>query len=43
MNKSTTTYVGLDIHKDSVDIATCGAARSAKPGHLGSVGGGLDQ
>jgi transposase len=25
-----------------VDIATCGAARAAKPEHLGSVGGGLD-
>ncbi len=42
MSKSTTTYVGLDVHKDSVDIATCGAARAAKPEHLGSVGGGLE-
>lgn len=42
MSKSTTVYVGLDVHKDSVDIATCGAARAAKPEHLGSVGGGLE-
>ena len=42
MSESTTVYVGLDVHKDSVDIATCGAARAAKPEHLGSVGGGLE-
>jgi hypothetical protein len=42
MSKSTTIYVGLDVHKDSVDIATCGAARAAKPEHLGTVGGGLE-
>lgn len=42
MSKSTTLYVGLDVHKDSIDIATCTGAREAKPEHLGTVGGGLE-
>lgn len=42
MGKSTTTYVGLDVHKDSVDVATCAAGRDAKPEHLGTVGGGVE-
>ena len=42
MGKSTTLYVGLDVHKDSVDIATCAGARDAKPEHLGTMGGGLE-
>jgi hypothetical protein len=32
----------LDVHKDSVDIATCAGARDAKPEHLGTMGGGLE-
>lgn len=42
MGKSITLYVGLDVHKDSVDIATCAASRDAKPEHLGTVGGGVE-
>ena len=37
MGRSTTLYVGLDVHKDSVDIATCTGAREAKPEHLGTT------
>ena len=42
MSKSCTLYVGLDVHKDSVDIAFCEAPRDAEPTHLGAVAGGLD-
>src|SRR5688572_29042416 len=40
MSKSITLYVGLDVHKESVEVATCAAGRGAKPEHVGVVGGG---
>lgn len=42
MNQSTIAHVGLDVHKDSVDIALADAALDSEVRHLGTVGGGVE-
>lgn len=39
MSNSITLYVGLDMHKDSIDISTADPGRTGEVRHVGSIGG----
>jgi transposase len=38
MSHTTTLFVGLDVHKDSISVATCGDRRSDEPVFIGPIG-----
>jgi transposase len=41
MTKSNAIYVGMDVHKDSIDIALADAGARGEVRHYGTIGGGL--